>query len=323
MSRSPEAPLTAPSLALTRDSQFLSEAAGHQLINPYLRMLEGQILFLQGSMEATGVAKELHGFNSLKHSRVQADQDLYFGTPETYGSKVIVMANGFTPFNPLLENPFVAPYLEFWQNVFPPLKSNAILEEKRLWYERHGHKADFAFDTPNHIWFKNYMDTYNAVVDAIADSDCDGRDIWVDGLSAGGMIGEMVLKKLAKKGYAINLITNGSPEVNEKMLELFDSSIERSGIMGQVHKAALKSQEFDLDYERMGDEVHEAATSDFHPDSQVVRFYSDDDNICPPPNDPNAIQVNGVHTAIPYRKQVLQYEELLLADASSSKSLAA
>lgn len=327
MSRVLEALHTAP-------SEIYAQSAGHLMpvkengmtpevncfFTPGIRMLEGQILSLQSQMELTGTMLELRRFQGMERSNNKVERDLFTGTSEKSGDKKIIMVNGFVPYNVATENPLVAPIYEFWQKVFPPLKSNTILEPKRQWYKRHGHDAEFAFDRPNHIWFQNFKDTYNTTIDAISESSTGGKDVWLDGLSAGGMLGEMVLKKLAKKGIAVNLISNGSPEVNESILELFDNSTSRPGLMGRVHKSALLSAEMDLDYARMREEIEEAALGDFHPDSMVLRFYSNNDNVVPSPQDSNAIEVGGPHTAIPYRRIVLETEANLLANNQKSLS---
>lgn len=267
--------------------------------------LEQQIRMLAMTDELHGTGAELQHFELLRYS----DPSLYYGRPETQGNKRIIMANGFTPYNPVTENVFAAPVMGIYQELLPFLKPNAILEPKRKWYERHGHTATFAFDGPNHIWYQNFIDTYEAALAALET----GEDVWIDGLSAGGMLGEMVAKKLAKSDKVINLITHGSPEVNEEILKLFDESTQREGMMGQVHSLAKMSAEFDPDGDKMFGEIYEAATGAFHPDSQVVRFYSNDDRVCPKPLDPRAIEVGGKHAVIPYRVEALRREQELLA----------
>lgn len=324
MSRFLETVSSAPSSQIAPSAdQLWNNLLAYNPFEPYLQMQEmgsqlfagvisviepvavQQIRTLEMTDELLGTGAELQRFELLKYS----DPSLYYGTPETRGNKRMIMANGFSPYNPMTENVFATPVMSFYQDLLPFLRPNAILEPKRKWYERHGHTATFAFDGPNHIWYQNFIDTYEAVLAALETGD----DVWIDGLSAGGMLGEMVAKKFAKKGKVVNLITHGSPEVNEEILELFEESTQREGMMGQVHNLAKLSAELDPDGDKMLDEIYEAATGSFHPDSQVVRFYSDDDRVCPKPLDPRAIEVGGKHAVIPYRVGTLRREQEMLA----------
>ncbi|MDO8269217.1 MAG: hypothetical protein Q7T54_00925 [Candidatus Levybacteria bacterium] len=277
-------------------------------------LAEQQLRALEMTDEMLGMGKEMQNFEMLRYSQ----PSLYYGTPETRGQSHIIMTNGFTPYNIMTENAFVAPFLEFYRTMIPQLKSNAFLEPKRKWYERHGHTTNFAFDDPNHIWYQNFIDTYHSTVDALDLHD----DVWIDGLSGGGLLGEMVAKKLAGEGAVVNLITNGSPEVSEEMLQVFDKSIEQPGMMGQVHMLAKMSATMDPDQEKMAEEIYEATQRQFHPDSTVIRFYSKDDRVCPKPFDPNAIEVGGKHAVIPYREVVLKTLQKVLTDSNHRREAA-
>lgn len=305
-----------PSLVCNPLEPYLRmQEAGAQMFADVVSILipvaEQQLRTIEMTNEIVGMSAELQRFELLKY----LEPSLYCGAPSTRGHKQIIMANGFSPYNPMTENVFVAPTMRFYQNMIPTLKSNAMLEPKRRWYERHGHNARFAFEGPNHIWYQNFIDTYHAASDALDT----GEDVWIDGLSGGGLIGEMVVKKLGREGAAINLITNGSPEVNEEILRMFEESTEHPSIMGQVHKLAKMSALMDPDKEKMLEEIDKAAHGKFHPDSRVVRFYSNDDTVCPKPFDPDAIEVGGKHAVIPYRRRVLRTLQSLLADTQNEK----
>jgi hypothetical protein len=144
-------------------------------------------------------------------------------------------------------------------------------------------------------------------------------DVWIAGLSGGGMLGEMAAKKLAKEGIVVHLIAEGSPELNDLTLELFDEATELPGLMGEVHKAAHRTQALDSDKKGMEEAIHEAINSAFHPDSTVIRLFSKEDAIVPEPSDPRAIEVGGKHPVIPFRKKGLGIKIATLAQTSQAR----
>ena len=164
--------LTEPYLTVPRGviTPLKFQPESYRQFSPLTRMFEGQILALQMGEELTGTMAERQRFFNLERSNDVEDRNLFFGTPKTKGDKIIVMANGFVPYNFATENPLVEPLITYWQNFIPQLRSNAFLEAKKEWYERHGHKVSFAFAIPNHIRLRNYLDTYRAAVGAIESS---------------------------------------------------------------------------------------------------------------------------------------------------------